>query len=135
MQDGDAPEVQKKVMLCVRIMARSFAEIAKAEEDFQILDQLKDSNIWKILTNLLDANTGFHQACVNRVSIKNRCFISLGIGKNGIDLVTLESGVGFFFMESELRILLGVLLGIILIHTHFCTIFQHTISIGRTSII
>ncbi|WCJ28194.1 hypothetical protein M5689_009901 [Euphorbia peplus] len=65
-QDGDAPEIQKKVVLCFRIMVRSFAEPAKAEEDFLILDQLKDTNIWKILSNLLDPNTGFHQACANR---------------------------------------------------------------------
>lgn len=49
-------------------MSRSFAEPSMAEESFQILDQLKDANIWKILTNLLDANTGFHQACTGRVS-------------------------------------------------------------------
>ncbi|XP_065851682.1 sister chromatid cohesion protein PDS5 homolog A isoform X2 [Euphorbia lathyris] len=66
VQDGDAPEIQKKVLLCFRIMARSFAEPAKAEENFLILDQLKDTNIWKILTNLLDADTGFHQACANQ---------------------------------------------------------------------
>ncbi|KDP35518.1 hypothetical protein JCGZ_08956 [Jatropha curcas] len=65
-QDGDAPEVQKKVLFCFRIMSRSFAETTKAEENFQILDQLKDANIWKILINLLDANTGFHQACICR---------------------------------------------------------------------
>ncbi|KAJ9180800.1 hypothetical protein P3X46_009007 [Hevea brasiliensis] len=65
-QDGDAPEFQKKVLFCFRIMSRSFAEPAKAEENFQILDQLKDANIWKILTNLLDANTGFQQACTGR---------------------------------------------------------------------
>ncbi|XP_015583400.1 sister chromatid cohesion protein PDS5 homolog A isoform X1 [Ricinus communis] len=65
-QDGDAPEIQKKVLFCFRIMSRSFAEPAKAEENFLILDQLKDINIWKILTNLLDANTNFHQACTSR---------------------------------------------------------------------
>lgn len=68
LQDGDAPEVQKKVLFCFRIMSRSFAEPAKAEENFQILDQLKDANIWKILTNLLDPNTSFHQAITGRVS-------------------------------------------------------------------
>ncbi|XP_040362062.1 sister chromatid cohesion protein PDS5 homolog B isoform X1 [Rosa chinensis] len=61
-QDGDAPEIQKKIQFCFRIMARSFADPAKAEENFQFLDQLKDANIWKILTNLVDPNTSFHQA-------------------------------------------------------------------------
>ncbi|CAK7323338.1 unnamed protein product [Dovyalis caffra] len=65
-EDGDAPEIQKKVLFCFRIMSRSFAEPAKAEENYQILDQLKDANIWKILTNLLDPNTSFRQACTGR---------------------------------------------------------------------
>lgn len=68
MQDGDAPEIQKKILFCFRIMSRSFAEPAKAEEYFQILDQLKDANVWKILMNLLDPNTSFHQTCSSRVS-------------------------------------------------------------------
>ncbi|KAJ8760192.1 hypothetical protein K2173_011048 [Erythroxylum novogranatense] len=61
-QDGDAPEIQKKLLFCFRIMSRSFAEPVKAEENFQMLDQLKDANIWKILTSLVDENTSFHQA-------------------------------------------------------------------------
>ncbi|KAJ0081710.1 hypothetical protein Patl1_09599 [Pistacia atlantica] len=65
-QDGDAPEVQKKVLFCFRVMSRSFAEPTKAEENFQILDQLKDANVWKILTNILDPNISFHQACSSR---------------------------------------------------------------------
>ncbi|KAM7270907.1 hypothetical protein ACFE04_030121 [Oxalis oulophora] len=62
LQDGDTSEVQKKILYCFRIMSRFFAEPTKAEENFLILHQLKDSNIWKILTNLLDAKTSFHQA-------------------------------------------------------------------------
>ncbi|KAL5769361.1 hypothetical protein ACOSQ2_016144 [Xanthoceras sorbifolium] len=65
-QDGDGPETQKKILLCFRIMSRSFAEPLKAEENFQILDQLKDANIWKILTNLLDPDISFHQAYTGR---------------------------------------------------------------------
>lgn len=68
MQDGDAPETQKKILLCFRLMSRLFAEPVKAEENFQVLDQLKDVNIWKILTNLLDPNISFDQACSGRVS-------------------------------------------------------------------
>lgn len=67
MQDGDAPEIQKKIIFCFRIMSRLFADPAKAEENFQFLDQLKDVNIWKILTNLVDPNTSFQQACTLRV--------------------------------------------------------------------
>lgn len=65
-QEGDAPEIQKKILFCFRIMSRSFSEPAKAEENFQILDQLKDANIWKILMNLLDPKTSFHQASAGR---------------------------------------------------------------------
>ncbi|TKY53908.1 Sister chromatid cohesion protein PDS5-like B [Spatholobus suberectus] len=61
-QDKDIPEVQKKTFFCFRVMSRSFADPMKAEESFQILDQLKDANIWKILTNLVDPNTSLHQA-------------------------------------------------------------------------
>lgn len=56
-------------------MARSFADPAKAEENFQFLDQLKDANIWKILMNLVDPNTSFHQARTLRVRI-NICIDS-----------------------------------------------------------
>ncbi|GMY36602.1 sister chromatid cohesion protein PDS5 homolog A isoform X4 [Fagus crenata] len=66
IQDGDAPEIQKKVIICFKIMSRSFADPTKAEENFQILDQLKDANIWRILTNLVDPNTSFHHACTFR---------------------------------------------------------------------
>ncbi|XP_044461448.1 sister chromatid cohesion protein PDS5 homolog A isoform X2 [Mangifera indica] len=70
-QDGDAPEIQKKVLFCFRVMSRSFAEPTKAEENFQILDQLKDANIWKILTDILDPNISFHQACSCRDDLLN----------------------------------------------------------------
>ncbi|KAG6583667.1 Sister chromatid cohesion protein PDS5-like B, partial [Cucurbita argyrosperma subsp. sororia] len=62
-QDGDAPETQKKILFGFRVMARSFADPAKSEENFQILDQLKDANVWRIFSNLIDPNTNFHQAC------------------------------------------------------------------------
>ncbi|CAL0334541.1 unnamed protein product [Lupinus luteus] len=60
-QDKDNPELQKKIAFCFRVMSRSFADPTKAEESFQILDQLKDDNIWKSLTNLVDPNTSFHE--------------------------------------------------------------------------
>ncbi|CAJ2658166.1 unnamed protein product [Trifolium pratense] len=60
-QDKENPEVQKKIAFCFRVMSRSFADPSEAEESFQILDQLNDTNIWKILTHLVDPNTSFHQ--------------------------------------------------------------------------
>lgn len=67
MQDKDIPEVQKKIMFCFRVMSRSFADPTKAEESFQILDELKDADIWKILMNLIDPNTSFHQTLAYKV--------------------------------------------------------------------
>lgn len=67
LQEGDSAETQKKVMFCFRAMSRCFAEPAEAEEKFQILDQLKDSNIWKLVTQLLDPNTSSLQASSSRV--------------------------------------------------------------------
>ncbi|XP_027333272.1 sister chromatid cohesion protein PDS5 homolog A-like isoform X2 [Abrus precatorius] len=84
-QGKDIPEVQKKILFCFRIMSRSFADPIKAEESFQILDQLKDANIWKILTNLVDPSTGLHQARASRDDLlkilgeKHRLFEFLNI--------------------------------------------------------
>ncbi|KAK1293098.1 hypothetical protein QJS10_CPB17g00422 [Acorus calamus] len=61
-QESDAPEVQKRMLGCFRAMSRLFNDPAKAEESFQTLNQLKDANIWKLLTTLLDSNTTFLQA-------------------------------------------------------------------------
>ncbi|QHO51135.1 hypothetical protein HN51_002882 [Arachis hypogaea] len=63
-QGKDVPMVQKKILFCFRVMSRSFIDPIKAEESFQILHQLKDANIWKILTNLVDPNTSIDQARV-----------------------------------------------------------------------
>lgn len=68
MQENDASESQKKILFCFRIMSRCFTDPAKAEENFQILDQLKDANIWKILALLLDPNTSSSQTCSCRVT-------------------------------------------------------------------
>lgn len=68
MQENDASESQKKILFCFRIMSRCFTDPVKAEENFQILDQLKDANIWKILALLLDPNTSSSQTCSCRVS-------------------------------------------------------------------
>ncbi|KAJ9563026.1 hypothetical protein OSB04_008186 [Centaurea solstitialis] len=53
----NASELEKKVTLCIRSMSHCFVDPIKAEADLQLLDQLKDDNIWKILTTLLDPNT------------------------------------------------------------------------------
>ncbi|KAL3521808.1 hypothetical protein ACH5RR_014642 [Cinchona calisaya] len=84
-QDGDANEIQKKILFCFRIMSRCFTDPTKAEENFQILDQLKDANIWKILNSLLDPNTTSSQASNSRDDLlrilgeKHRLFEFLNI--------------------------------------------------------
>ncbi|XP_011096143.1 sister chromatid cohesion protein PDS5 homolog A isoform X1 [Sesamum indicum] len=65
-EGGDGGETQKKVIFCFRVMSRCFIDPTEAEENFQILDQLKDSNVWKLLTQLLDPNTGSLQASTLR---------------------------------------------------------------------
>ncbi|XP_017226187.1 sister chromatid cohesion protein PDS5 homolog A isoform X2 [Daucus carota subsp. sativus] len=62
-QDNDGAEFRKKVLVCFRTMSRCFIDPGKAEENFLILDQLKDANVWKILSTLLDPNTTCLQAC------------------------------------------------------------------------
>ncbi|XP_010252783.1 PREDICTED: sister chromatid cohesion protein PDS5 homolog B [Nelumbo nucifera] len=84
-QDGDAPESLKKIFVCFRIMSHCFPDPTKAEENFQILDQLKDANVWKILSNLLDPGTSFQQAWTSRDELlgilgeKHRLYDFLGI--------------------------------------------------------
>uniref|UniRef100_A0A7N1A0X3 Uncharacterized protein n=1 Tax=Kalanchoe fedtschenkoi TaxID=63787 RepID=A0A7N1A0X3_KALFE len=65
-QSEDSPEFQKKVLFCFKVMSRLFPEPSKAEELFQTLDQIKDTNIWRILTTLLEADASSHQACALR---------------------------------------------------------------------
>nr|VDD38116.1 unnamed protein product [Brassica oleracea] len=61
-QSADSPEMQKKILFGFRVMSRAFSDPAKTEQNFLILDQLKDANIWKILNNLVDPNTSIMQA-------------------------------------------------------------------------
>ncbi|PKA59812.1 DNA mismatch repair protein MSH6 [Apostasia shenzhenica] len=63
---GDAPELQKRLSGSFRIMSRMFHDAANAEEGFQMLHQLKDLNIWKLLTSLLDDCTSFCKAWSSR---------------------------------------------------------------------
>ncbi|WOL19426.1 sister chromatid cohesion protein [Canna indica] len=58
----DASELHKRIFGCFKSMSRLFNDPVKAEENFQFLNQLKDANIWKILTTLLDPSTSLQQA-------------------------------------------------------------------------
>lgn len=63
----DAAELNKRIFGCFKGMSRLFNDPVKTEENFQFLNQLKDANIWKILTTLLDPSTHLHQAWSCRV--------------------------------------------------------------------
>ncbi|XP_024982599.1 sister chromatid cohesion protein PDS5 homolog A [Cynara cardunculus var. scolymus] len=65
-KDTDPSELQKKVALCFRFMSHCFTDPTKAEADFQLLHHLKDANVWKILTLLLDPNTSSLQTWRSR---------------------------------------------------------------------
>lgn len=67
MQDADATDYQKKVVHLFRVMSRFFIDPSKAEEGFLTLDQLKDSNVWKLLPGLLDPTSSYHHARASQV--------------------------------------------------------------------
>ncbi|CAL5052458.1 unnamed protein product [Urochloa decumbens] len=62
LMQEDAPDLQKRIVGCFRSMSRLFSDPAKCEENLNMLHQLKDGNIWKIFTSLLDCSTTFEKA-------------------------------------------------------------------------
>ncbi|CAL5047349.1 unnamed protein product [Urochloa decumbens] len=62
LSQEDAPDLQKRIVGCFRSMSRLFSDPAKCEENLNMLHQLKDGNIWKIFTRLLDCSTTFEKA-------------------------------------------------------------------------
>jgi sister chromatid cohesion protein PDS5 len=64
----EAPDLQKRIAACLRSMSRLFHDHSKAEESLNALNQLKDANVWKLLSNLLDPATQFQEACLTRVT-------------------------------------------------------------------
>ncbi|CAN6164252.1 unnamed protein product [Urochloa humidicola] len=62
LSQEDAPDMQKRIIGCFRSMSRLFSDPAKCEENLNMLHQLKDGNIWKIFTSLLDCSTTFEKA-------------------------------------------------------------------------
>lgn len=63
----DAADLQKRILGCFRSMSRLFSDAVKAEEYLNMLHQLKDENIWKMFTSLLDCATTFNKAWSIRV--------------------------------------------------------------------
>ncbi|KAJ4792820.1 hypothetical protein LUZ62_029207 [Rhynchospora pubera] len=65
----EAPDLQKRIVACLRSMSRLFPEHSKAEESLNALNQLEDANVWKLLNTLLDPATPFQQARSTRAEL------------------------------------------------------------------
>ncbi|XP_078165955.1 binding protein isoform X5 [Carex rostrata] len=65
----EAHDLQKRISVCFRSMSRLFHDHSKAEESLNALNQLKDANVWKLLSTLLDPATPFQQACSIRAEL------------------------------------------------------------------
>nr|CAB3467823.1 unnamed protein product [Digitaria exilis] len=69
LSQEDAPDLQKRIVGCFRSMSRLFSDPAKCEENFNMLHQLKDGDIWKMFTSLLDCSTAFGEAWTLRADL------------------------------------------------------------------
>lgn len=67
MQEEDNPEIEKKIQSNFKGIANQFVDPIKAEENLQKLHQMKDNNIFKALSTLLNPSTTFAQAATVRV--------------------------------------------------------------------
>lgn len=72
LKEDDSQDNQKKLQICCKGMLSSFVDPAKAEEEFQKLNQLKDNNLLKDLAGLLDPNTTLSQSQIIRDELLER---------------------------------------------------------------
>ncbi|EMS45215.1 Sister chromatid cohesion protein PDS5-like protein B [Triticum urartu] len=94
----DAADVQKRILGCFRSMSRLFSDAVKAEEYLNMLLQLKDENIWKMFTSLLDCATTFNNAWSIRVDLLK----SLGEKHELYDFVsTLSMRCSYLLVNKE----------------------------------
>ncbi|KAM0917721.1 hypothetical protein ACQ4PT_009179 [Festuca glaucescens] len=94
----DAPDLQKRILGCFRSMSRLFTDTTKAEEYLNKLHQLKDANIWKMFTSLLDCATTFIDAWSIRVDLLK----SLGEKHELYDFVsTLSVRCSYLLVNKE----------------------------------
>lgn len=61
IKEEDKPELKNKILSCAKIMSGSFNDAPKAEESFIKLSQIKNNNISKALSSLLDPSLTFVQ--------------------------------------------------------------------------
>ncbi|VAI85227.1 unnamed protein product [Triticum turgidum subsp. durum] len=94
----DAADLQKRILGCFRSMSRLFSDAVKAEEYLNMLHQLKDENIWKMFTSLLDCATTFNNAWSIRVDLLK----SLGEKHELYDFVsTLSMRCSYLLVNKE----------------------------------
>ncbi|KAH6768773.1 binding protein [Perilla frutescens var. frutescens] len=139
-EEGDRTETQKKISFCFRAMSRCFTNHAEAEENFQNLDQLKDSNIWKLVSLLIDPNTSSLQANSSRddllkilgdkhplyeflSSLSLKCSYLL-FDKDHVKEIVLEAGV---HKSSGNNDLILSCMTILVILARFCPLLLHGI--------
>jgi len=67
LQEEETPEVEKKLQSCFKDISNHFVDPQKAEENLQIIHQMKDENVFTALSTLLDPFTSIDQATTVRV--------------------------------------------------------------------
>ena len=72
MKEEDSAELQKKIQRKLKTMSICFIDPFRAEESFQKLHQMKDNNIFKALSQLLDPETTFANANAIRDDLLKR---------------------------------------------------------------
>lgn len=75
VKEKDSAELQRKIQKGLKMMSICFIDPVRAEEIFQKLHQMKDNNIFKALSQLLDPETTFANAHAIRVS----CICLMGL--------------------------------------------------------
>lgn len=71
-KEKDSPELQRKIQKGLKTMSVCFIDPVRAEESFQKLHQMKDNNIFKALSQLLDPETTFANAHAIRDDLLKR---------------------------------------------------------------
>lgn len=71
-KEEDSAELQKKIQRGLKTMSICFIDPSRAEESFQKLHQMKDNNIFKALSQLLDPETTFANANAIRDDLLKR---------------------------------------------------------------
>jgi len=71
-KEKDSAELQKKIQRGLKTMSICFIDPVRAEESFQKLHQMKDNNIFKALSQLLDPETTFANAHAIRDDLLKR---------------------------------------------------------------